>query len=97
MRWVLAPETSDRLAHVTSFARALHGAWTLLLFAFAGGIVLSFFHTGSAVLYLLLRQANDGQDPADLWQPGQAESARKRPAHAHAGSDALSEADDGDA
>jgi hypothetical protein len=97
MRWVMAPETSDRFSHVTSFARALHGAWTLLLFAFAGGIVLSFFHSGSAVLYLLLRQANDGQDPADLWQPGQDESARERLARAHADSDAMSEADDGDA
>ncbi len=97
MRWVLSPETSGHVAHVPSSARVFQAAWMALFFALAGGVVLSFFHTGSAVLYLLLRQANDGQDPADLWQPGHAKSARERLARAHADSDASSEADDADA
>lgn len=76
VRWVFAPDTSDRLSRVTPFARDAHSAWMLIFAALASAVVLSFFHSGSAVLYLLLRQANDGQDPADLWQPGHAEAAR---------------------
>ena len=36
----------------------------LLAFAF------SFVSSGCAVLYLLVRQVNDGQDWAELWLPG---------------------------
>lgn len=84
IRWTFAPDTSDRLSHVTPFARDAHMAWMLLLFALAASFALSFFHAGSAVLYLLLRQVNDGQDPADLWQPGHAEAARAKMAHVDA-------------
>lgn len=42
--------------------------------AIPAGIVaayaFSLYASGSTVLYLLLRQANDGQEPGELWMPG---------------------------
>lgn len=41
--------------------------------AIAAAYALSVYATGSTVLYLLLRQVNDGQDPGELWMPGMIE------------------------
>lgn len=97
LRWFFAPESTDRLAHTSSFARDVHAAWMLLLAALASGAVLSIYHSGAAVLYLLLRQANDGQDPADLWKPGSAEAVRAKKAETAEGdttNGAVGEGDD---
>jgi len=32
--------------------------------------VLSYIYTASTLLYLMMRQINDGQDHAELWVPG---------------------------
>lgn len=50
--------------------------WSLLPHMIAVGTLVSFYFSGSTVLYLLARQANDGQDPTDLWSPGMIEGTR---------------------
>ncbi len=47
----------------------LHGLLALLVIAFA----VSYYFAGSTVLYLLMRQLNDGQSCEDLWVPGRVE------------------------
>lgn len=36
----------------------------------AAAYAFSVYASGSTILYLLLRQANDGQEPGELWMPG---------------------------
>jgi hypothetical protein len=44
--------------------------WCAIPGLIAGSILVSFVCCGTTIMYLLLRQACDGQDPADLWMPG---------------------------
>jgi hypothetical protein len=53
-------------------ASQLVSLWSAIPGLFAGAILLSFYFSGSSVMYLLLRRVCDGQDPLDLWFPGQA-------------------------
>lgn len=53
-------------AIASSIIRIFAAIPTLLAAAYA----VSLYAGGSTVLYLLLRQVNDGQDPAELWMPG---------------------------
>jgi hypothetical protein len=44
--------------------------WLNLLGLLAAAYALSYFHTASTAVYLILRQVADRQDIADLWMPG---------------------------
>lgn len=46
--------------------------WSAIPGLIAGAILLSYYFSGSSIMYLLLRKVCDGQDPADLWFPGSA-------------------------
>jgi hypothetical protein len=43
-----------------------------------GAFGVSFFFSGSTVLYLVMRRACDGQDVAELWMPGMVEGTMAR-------------------
>ncbi len=53
---------------------ALTSLWHDIPALLAGGFVVSAYFAGSTIAYLLVRELNDGQDAADLWQPGMVES-----------------------
>jgi hypothetical protein len=53
-----------------AFARRIIAFWTAIPTLLVGAFVLSFVFSGSTVLYLLMRQLNDGQDPSEIWMPG---------------------------
>jgi hypothetical protein len=43
--------------------------WNSLLALLVGAVAISAFFSGSSLLYLLLREVNDGQDHTELWTP----------------------------
>lgn len=59
----------DASANLRFFARGI-GFWVAIPTIIASGVLVSFFFSGSTVLYLLIRHWADGQHPGDLWFPG---------------------------
>jgi len=57
---------SSELEGVESYAARIIGFWHAILSLLLSAFVVSFAASASAVLYLLLRKLNDGQDPGDL-------------------------------
>lgn len=53
----------------TAIAASLAGLWRTVFIAILGGFILSFYATGSTLLYLTLRRINDDQDIEDIWVP----------------------------
>lgn len=51
-------------------ARRIIEFWVGIPALLVAAFVLSFVFSGSTVLYLLMRQLNDGQDPSEIWMPG---------------------------
>ncbi len=64
--------------------------WILIPRVIVGAFAVSFFFSASTILYLLLRQAHDGQDWAELWMPGMIEGTMAQAMSARA--DATAEA-----
>lgn len=48
----------------------LIGFWSRIPGMLVAAFVVSFYFSGSTLLYLLMRQVCDGQDPSELWRPG---------------------------
>lgn len=46
------------------------GFWSAIPALLVSAFVVSYWFSGGTVLYLCMRQACDGQDPEELWQPG---------------------------
>lgn len=44
--------------------------WSRLPGFLVGAYLVSFYFTGSTLLYLMMRLVCDGQDPSELWRPG---------------------------
>ncbi|MBX3368392.1 MAG: hypothetical protein KF912_13855 [Phycisphaeraceae bacterium] len=89
----LAPNPSHILASdaapegpTRKFASAIINTWLSCVWLIAAACVLATYASGSTILYLLMRQASDGQDWGELWFPE----------HANAGRDELSTATSGD-
>lgn len=53
-----------------SAGASLISFWTAIPTALISAFMLSFYFSGSTILYMLLRRLNDGQDPAEIWMPG---------------------------
>lgn len=51
------------------WSRRVVNFWTGALELLLGALLISYFFTGSTLLYLLLRRLCDGQDTAELWVP----------------------------
>ena len=62
---VLSRASGD-LEGFESYAARIIGFWYAILSLLLGAFVVSYAASASAVLYLLLRKLNDGQDPGDL-------------------------------
>jgi hypothetical protein len=67
----LAPTQADVHPALHSDAAGfLVSLWQTLIVAAVIGYVFSYAFTSSTIIYLLMRRVVDGQDPADVWQPG---------------------------
>ncbi|MCC6678286.1 MAG: hypothetical protein IT436_14200 [Phycisphaerales bacterium] len=70
------PRGADILRHAPGLSgtAGLASGIIRIVLAIPAGLVaaygLSMYASGSTILYLLLRQANDGQEPGELWMPG---------------------------
>lgn len=63
---------ANRDAKPSASARATSAIlafWNNILTLLVGAVAISAFFSGSSVLYLLLREVNDGQDHTELWTP----------------------------
>ncbi len=59
----------------------------VLVFAVPASYAVSSFYTAGAALYLAMRRLCDGQDPAELWNPGDDESTSPRAFTSEGGDD----------
>lgn len=50
---------------------ALVAFWSRIPGLLVAAFVVSFYFSGGTLLYLMMRLACDGQDPAEVWKPGQ--------------------------
>lgn len=65
----LSPRPSEP-AGASKFAKGLSNLWTVIPVAIPLAFVVSFFWSGSTVLYLAMRRVVDGQDMSEIWMPG---------------------------
>lgn len=65
-----------------AIAAAMVGLWRELLLLLVAAAVVSAWASATTAAYLLLRQACDGQDPEEIWEPGMVPGtfARRAPA-----------------
>lgn len=75
--WRLAPgidhaghKENLQLSGIESATYGVIGFWQSIPALIAASYVLSYIYTASTMLYLMMRQINDGQDHAELWVPG---------------------------
>ncbi len=61
-----------------SAAGPLIGFWNRALFTLASAVGVSMFFAASTAVYLLMRFVVDGQDPAEIWVPGEIEETLAR-------------------
>lgn len=83
--WSASIFGSDRVSDILNDSPFLDGrdarahrlieGWELVPAAVVGAYAASYFFSASTVLYLLMRQAHDGQDHSDIWMPGAREGA----------------------
>ena len=52
------------------WSAGLIGLWETLVLCLVAAYVLSYRFSASAIIYLLMRKAADGQDLQEIWQPG---------------------------
>lgn len=64
-----APVDRSELTGTRGVAAGLINVWERALVALLGAFVLSFYFTGSTILYMLMRRVNDEQDIEDVWTP----------------------------
>lgn len=74
-RWAATAWTStrgpeDAPSIGSGAADGIIAMWEDVPLLLTGGAVVSLYFTTSTIIYLLLREHNDGQDPADLWMEG---------------------------
>jgi hypothetical protein len=60
------------------YAAPLVGFWNRVLMATANAVGVSIFFAASTAVYLLMRWCVDGQDPAEIWSPGEIEDTMAR-------------------
>mgnify|MGYP001170059725 CR=1 FL=1 len=70
-QWLLDALTSSG-EHIEKrgAAASIAGFWVVLVRILASGVGVSAFFASASVVYLLIRQAADGQHPSDIWTPG---------------------------
>jgi hypothetical protein len=72
------PEGASANTGSWTVAGPVVGFWNRLLLAAAGGVGVAMFFACSTALYLLMRHAVDGQDPEEIWVPGEIEASMQR-------------------
>lgn len=68
--WLRTSGPGEAGAWGSGVAEGLVALWHDIPALLVGGLVVSAYFASSTVAYLLLREHNDGQDPADLWMEG---------------------------
>ncbi len=62
-------KNTGELTGTWSTGASIISFWVAIPTALVTAFMLSFYYSGSTVLYILLRRLNDGQDPAEIWTP----------------------------
>lgn len=65
-----APPPEPDLGTSLTTTKNIIGFWHNVVALLVAGIGVSYFFSSSTVLYLILREINDGQDHTELWTPG---------------------------
>jgi hypothetical protein len=76
--WHVIPAAPEHAAGASVPARWMVGLWTLLPAVLPLAFVVSYFWSGSTVLYLAMRCVVDGQDTGEIWMPGIVEGTQAR-------------------
>lgn len=66
---------SDLSATAGGLTRSVFDMWKWTMGAVVAGWALSFYYSGSTLLYVLLRRVHDEQDICDIWMPGKTAGA----------------------
>lgn len=62
--------TSIHGGRMSAIAAWVLGFWQMLVLMLVAAYVVAYYFSASTAAYLLLRKTCDGQDPAEVWQPG---------------------------
>jgi len=81
---IFGPVAPEEAGWLTATARSIVGFWESVVWLFVGAFAVSYIYTGSTVLYLLLRQADTGQEHTEIWQPGMIEGVMAQTIEARA-------------
>jgi hypothetical protein len=65
-----APPAEPDFGKSLNTTKDIIGFWHNVVALLVAGIGVSYFFSSSTVLYLILREINDGQDHTELWTPG---------------------------
>ncbi len=66
---ILNEQMEPALTGSAAYSSRIVRFWTSLVGLLGTAYFVSYFHCASTTLYLLMRRACDGQDPAELWMP----------------------------
>jgi hypothetical protein len=75
---VRPPESSPAASGSWSAVGPIIHFWHRFAFALAAAIGVASFFSASTACYLLMRLAVDGQDPEEIWSPGEIEASMRR-------------------
>lgn len=77
---ILQPHAADAIAEppaaTRSIASRIVNVWLGLVWMIAVSSIFAAYVSGSTILYLIMRQASDGQDWGELWFPEHADAGR---------------------
>lgn len=70
---VFDADTVEEPGVLLTLPRFLLNLWESVVWLLVGAFALSYVYCASTILYLLLRQADTGQEHTEIWQPGMIE------------------------
>ncbi|MCH8153016.1 MAG: hypothetical protein IH830_11680 [Planctomycetes bacterium] len=87
--------TGDDLSWHSQWSAWLVSFWQMVVVSAVGGYVLAYYFSASTIVYLLMRRVCDGQDIAEIWEPGEVPGTMAPEPEADASDEAQAPADSG--